>query len=136
MDDIRLCRVCGIEFAADDRHNCLGDPSQKTQDRIKLKARILALWEPGLMSGAQIGAEVGLSRNAVLGAIHRARRSGKAVRSRLKARPKPEPQKGHRRPLKRPTGDCAPNPRQRPRLQSQDASKCPALIPTCIRSYI
>ena len=66
MDDVHLCRVCGIEFAADDRHNCLGDRPQKTQDRIKLEARILALWEPGLMSGAQIGAEVGLSRNAVL----------------------------------------------------------------------
>ena len=79
MDDVHFCRVCGTEFAADDHHNCLGDRPQTTLGRIKLEARILALWEPGLMSGAQIGAEVGLSRNAVMGVLYRARRSGKAV---------------------------------------------------------
>lgn len=135
IEDIHLCRVCGIEFAADDRHNCLGDRRQKTQDRIKLEARILALWSQGLMSGADIGARLGLSRSAVMGALYRARHSGKVVRSHPKAPSAPDPQKRPqktadiRRPKSAPTKRLRAKPPPAPAPAKPQRLKLPKVDP-------
>lgn len=98
----------------------------RRQDRIKLEARILALWKTGLMSGAQIGAKIGLSRNAVMGAIYRARAAGKIVRSRLE---RPQKTAEAQRPKSAPTQRLRAKPTPAPAPAKPRGLKMPRVDP-------
>ena len=94
---------------------------------IERNNRIISLWEEGYSSN-RIAKVVGVTRSAVMGVVHRARRDGYVIKR--ATLPKPEPEKVVRMPKKPPMTAVTPPPlKKEPPPEKEVVMAAKALAP-------